>query len=265
MTNIDASEVGGFMTTLGFGGLYMHGTHVAGIAAAGNPFARILVARITFDYHPTPQAMTVETARRLASDYLATTKYFREHGVRVVNMSWGWSFKEIEGSLEANGVGRNAEERAQMAREMINILSDGLRQAMVDAPGILFVSAAGNDDNDVEFDVVIPSNFDLPNLMVVGALDQAGDPTGFTSGGRNVKVYANGFQVESTIPGGGTMKMSGTSMASPNVANTAAKLIALDPALQPAQVIALIEQGCDAHPDHPEMGRMNAKKSAELR
>ena len=52
-------------------------------------------------------------------------------------------------------------------------------------------------------------------LRVVGAVDQAGDPTDFTSGGRNVKVYANGFQVESYVPGGGTMKMSGTSMASP--------------------------------------------------
>lgn len=265
MANIPAAEVGDFLTSLSFGGLYMHGTHVAGIASAGNPFARILVARITFDYHNTPQAMTVETAQRLAADYSATTRYFRDHDVRVVNMSWGWSYKEIEGGLEANGVGANAEERAKLARQMIDILSDGLHKAIAEAPEILFVSAAGNDDNDVEFDVVIPSNFDLPNLMVVGALDQAGDPTSFTSGGRNVKVYANGFQVESYVPGGGTMKMSGTSMASPNVANTAAKLIALDPSLKPAEVITLIEKGADPHPDHPHIMRMNARRSAELR
>ncbi len=265
MAKIAPEEVGDFLTTLSFAGLYMHGTHVAGIAAAGNPYARILIARITFDYHTTPQAMTVETAERLAADYIATTKYFQDHGVRVVNMSWGWSFKEIEGGLEANGVGADAEERAEMAREMINILSEGLEQSMVNAPEILFVTAAGNSDNDVEFDVVIPSKFDLPNLMVVGALDQAGDPTSFTSGGRNVKVYANGFQVDSFVPGGGTMKMSGTSMSSPNVANTAAKLVALDPKLNPAQVIELIEKGADAHPDHGEIWRMNAKKSAELR
>jgi len=265
MANIPAAEVGDFLTSLSFGGLYMHGTHVAGIASAGNAFARILVARITFDYHNTPQAMTVETAQCLAADYLATTRYFRDHDVRVVNMSWGWTYKEIEGGLEANGVGANAEERAKLARQMIDILSDGLRKSIAKAPEILFVSAAGNDDNDVEFDVVIPSSFDLPNLMVVGALDQAGDPTSFTSGGRNVKVYANGFQVESTVPGGGTMKMSGTSMASPNVANTAAKLIALDPSLTPAQVITLIEKGADPHADHPHIMRMNARRSAEIR
>ncbi|MBU8871009.1 MAG: S8 family serine peptidase [Gemmatimonadales bacterium] len=264
LSTMEPGDVGDFMTTLSFGGLYMHGTHVAGISMEGNPFARALVARITFDYHTTPKAMTMETARRLADDYVATSKYFRDHDVRVVNMSWGWSFKEIEGSLEANGVGDSAEQRAEMAREMIDVLSDGLKKSMTDSPGILFVSAAGNDDNDVEFDVVIPSNFDLPNLMVVGAVDQAGEPTGFTSGGRNVRAYANGFQVDSEVPGGKTMKMSGTSMSSPNVCNLAAKLIALKPALQPGQVIELIEKGADTNPDHPEMLLIHPANSAGL-
>lgn len=264
LAGMPPDEVGPFLTTLSFGGLYSHGTHVAGIASRGNPFARLLVARITFDYHQTPQAMTLETARRLADDYRRTAQYFADHGVRVVNMSWGWSFKEIEGGLEANGVGEDAEERAAMAREMIDILSDGLRDAMTATPQILYVAAAGNEDNDVEFNVTIPSGFDLPNLMVVGAVDQAGDPTSFTSGGRNVKVYADGFQVESNVPGGGTMKMSGTSMASPNVCNLAAKLIALRPGLTPTEVIGLIEKGADPHPEHPEILLMNPKASVGL-
>ena len=37
------------------------------------------------------------------------------------------------------------------------------------------------------------------------------------------------------------MKLSGTSMASPNVANLAGKLFALDPGLTPAQVAARLE------------------------
>ncbi len=257
-------KVGDYLTTLSFGGLYSHGSHVAGIASRGNPFARLLIARITFDYHQTPQAMTVETARRLADDYVRTARYFADHGVKVVNMSWGWSFKEIEGGLEANGVGKDADERSAMAREMIDILSGGLHDAMTATPQILYVAAAGNSDNDVEFDVTIPSGFDLPNLMVVGAVDQAGDPTSFTSGGRNVKVYADGFQVESKVPGGRTMKMSGTSMASPNVCNLAAKMLALKPGLTPAQVIKLIEQGADPHPEHPEILLLNPKATVAL-
>ncbi len=257
-------KVGDFLTTLSFGGLYSHGTHVSGIASRGNPFAKLLVARITFDYHQTPQAMTVAIAQRLADDYRNTTRYFADHEVRIVNMSWGWSFKEIEGSLEANGVGKDAETRAAMAREMIGILSDGLHDAMVATPGILYVAAAGNDDNDVEFNVTIPSGFNLPNLMVVGAVDQAGDPTSFTSGGRNVKVYADGFQVESFVPGGKTMKMSGTSMASPNVCNLGAKLIALDPGLTPPEVISLIEKGADVHAEHDDIFLLNPKATVAL-
>jgi len=33
---------------------YMHGTHVAGIIMEGNPYARLAVARITFDYKLIP-------------------------------------------------------------------------------------------------------------------------------------------------------------------------------------------------------------------
>ena len=131
-----------------------------------------------------------------------TAAYFAEHGVRAVNMSWGWTFKEIESSLEANGVGTDAEDRARLAREMLGILEEGLREAMASTPQILYCVAAGNSDSDVEFDVSIPANFDLDNMIVVGAVDQAGDPTSFTSTGRNVRVFANGFEVESYVPGG---------------------------------------------------------------
>ncbi len=143
-------------------------------------------------------------------------------------MSWGWTLKEVEGVLEANGV-TDPEERAAKTREIFGILKTSLRDALASAPEILFITAAGNSDNDVEFDEVIPSNFDLPNLMVVAAVDQAGDPTGFTSGGDNVVIYANGFEVESYVPGGDRMAASGTSMASPNALNLSAKLFALDP------------------------------------
>ena len=264
LSSMPPEAVGDFMTSLSFGGLYTHGTHVAGIAVRGNPYARVLTARITFDYHQTPQAMTLETARRMADGYVATARYFRDAGVRCVNMSWGWTFKEIEGGLEANGVGRDAEERAALAREMIAILGDGLKRAMTGSPEILFVTAAGNDDNDVEFDVVIPSSFDLPNLMVIGAVDQAGDPTGFTSGGRLVRIYANGFQVESAVPGGGVMKMSGTSMASPNVVNVAAKLFALDPSLSAVRVRELIERAATPNPEHPEIRLIDPAGSVAL-
>ena len=45
------------------------------------------------------------------------------------------------------------------------------------------------------------------------------------------------------------MRLSGTSMASPNVVNLAAKLLARDPSLTPVQTIALIRDGATTSPD----------------
>jgi subtilisin family serine protease len=168
-------------------------------------------------------------------------------------MSWGWTFREIESGLEANGVGASAEERAKLAGEMLDILEKGLKGAIEASPDILYVCAAGNDDNDVAFDRVIPSSWDLPNLLVVGAVDQAGDPTSFTSGGKTVRVYASGFEVESFVPGGTRMPMSGTSMASPQVCNLAGKIFAKNPKLTPTEVAALIEKNATPNPEHPEI------------
>ena len=264
MAGLAASDVQPFTEGLGFVAVYAHGTHVAGLAIDGNPAASILTARISFDYHTIPEPLTLESARRHAESYARTIAYFKAHGVRVVNMSWGWSLKEIEGMLEANNVGKGPDERAQLAGRMLGILRDGMRAALADAPGVLFVAAAGNDDNDVEFDESIPGALDLPNLMMVGAVDQAGRRTGFTSRGRRVQVYADGFEVESFIPGGKRLKMSGTSMASPNAANLAAKLIALRPDLDPVRVIDLIKRGADSLEGGDGLKLLNPKQSVAL-
>jgi subtilisin family serine protease len=243
LSSIEPDQVNDFLEELNFATLHMHGTHVAGIAVEGNPFARIMVARISFDYHNPPKPLNLETARNLAQSFRNTIRYFRRHGVRVVNMSWGWSLKEIESMLEANGVGETPEERAELTRQIFNTLSSTLKREMGTAENILFVTSAGNSDNDVEFDEMIPSSYELPNLLVVGAVDQAGDPTGFTSQGRNVLLYANGFEVESFVPGGGRMAASGTSMSSPAVVNLAAKILAVEPYMTPKAVIDLILEG----------------------
>lgn len=124
---------------------------------------------------------------------------------------------------------------------------------MRDAPEILFIAAAGNSDNDAAFEEFIPSGIDLPNVLTVGAVDQAGEETSFTSFGANVDVHANGFEVESYLPGGERMKYSGTSMAAPNVANLAGKLLALDPSLDVTALTALIMDGAERSAD----GRIN--------
>jgi subtilisin family serine protease len=173
-----------------------------------------------------------------------TVDYFKANGVRAVNMSWGGSLRGIEEALEAHNAGGSPEERKQLAREIYTIGDTALRQAIRDAGDILFITSAGNADNDVAFDEFYPSSYDYPNILSVGAVDMAGDETSFTSLGK-VDIYANGFEVESYVPGGNRIKFNGTSMSSPQVLNLAAKLLALDPSLGTAQLRRLIVDGSD--------------------
>lgn len=261
---LEGKAVKEFIEDLTLYGNYAHGTHVAGIALDGNPFARLVAARLTFDYHLIPKRPTLDYYRAAAAAYRDTVDYLKRANARVVNMSWGEDRATIERALEKNGVGATAEERAKMAREMFKIMRDGLYEALRSAPDILFVVAAGNADNEVAFAEMIPSSFDLPNVLVVGAVDQAGQPTNFTSYGQTVQVYACGFEVDSYVPGGQRMKMSGTSMSAPNVTNLAAKLLALDSSLKPPQLIDHIKSGADKVEGQRPMLLINPKQTMAL-
>jgi hypothetical protein len=222
-------------------GNYEHGTHVAGIAMAGNPQAKLLVARIEFGatLKPDPCPSREQALRDAKSGY-AYVDFFKKHGARVVNMSWGGSVGGIEENLEQCGIGKTPEARKKLAREYFEIGKTALTKAMASAPGILFITAAGNSNQDASFVEDIPAGIVLPNLLTIGAVDLAGDEVSFTSYGPTVKAHANGYQVESYLPGGDRVALSGTSMASPQVANLAGKLLALNPKLTPAEVIKLI-------------------------
>jgi len=248
---------------LGLAGNWMHGTHVAGITMAGNPYARLVTGRIEFDWHMLPDPCpTRELAERDARNQQAYVDFFKQHGVRVVNMSWGGSVKGIEEQLELCNIGSGPDERKKIARDYFEIQKDALTKAFASAPAILFVTAAGNSNEDASFVEDIPAGIALPNLLTVGAVDKAGDEASFTSYGPTVVVHANGYQVESVIPGGDRLAESGTSMASPQVANLAAKILAVNPKLKPEEVIRLIRGTADKTAD----GRrtlVNPKKAVQ--
>jgi subtilisin family serine protease len=283
-SNIDspeAAEVKKFLSTLapeqytgaieelGLAGNYEHGTHVAGIALAGNPHARLVVARIEFQYTLKPDPCpSRELAEREARAALETVAYLRQQGVRVVNMSWGGGVAGIESALEQCGIGKTPEDRKAAARELFEIQRKALTEAMAGAPEILFIAAAGNSNEDPTFMEDLPAAIVLPNLLTVGAVDQAGDEAGFTSYGPTVRVHANGYQVESFLPGGQRVALSGTSMAAPQVANLAGKMLAVNPALKPADLIRIIVETGDRTADgrrnlmHPKKALAAARAQA---
>lgn len=235
---------------IGLAGNYEHGTHVAGIAVAGNPWARLVIGRLSYGYKVRPDPCpSLSLVQRGARAHRAYVDFFKQHKVRVVNMSWGGTVKAVEGELELCGIGKNAEARKALARQYFEIEKQALTKAFKSAPDILFITAAGNSNADAGFTEAIPSSIALPNLLTVGAVDKAGDEAAFTSYGPTVKAHANGYQVESYLPGGERVALSGTSMASPQVANLAAKILAIKPSMKPAEVIQTIVDTAEASAD----------------
>lgn len=261
-TREQADEFKRFQEELSFYIRYSHGTHVAGIVIDGNPTAKILVARMAWEYQLQNRPYTTEKAQFVAQMYRDTIDYFKKQGVRVVNMSWRYGAEAILASLTANGVGKTVEERWEIGNRLFDIEKQALSDAIKSAPEILFVCASGNEGVDADF--LIPASLDLPNLITVGAVNRAGKKTSFTNGGASVKLYANGFEIESIVPGGDRVKMSGTSMAAPQVSNLAAKLLAVSPRLTPLELVDLIKQGAGPSTEDPKILLINPRRSIEL-
>lgn len=268
MAGLKADQVKGFVEDMSLAGLYVHGTHVAGIAVDGNPFAQVYAATMLWNHKAEPTRPTEERSRATAAAYTTLVQGFKDAGVRVVNMSWRYGPGAYEGAMAYHNIGASPEARKQEALRLFKIERDALHAAIAGAPDILFVAGSGNEDNSADFQEYIPAGLELPNLITVGAVDQAGAETSFSTFGKTVVVHANGFEVEAPVPGGVKLKLSGTSMASPQVANLAAKLLALKPELTPVQLKALILQGAERMPGADgKPGRVNLvnpRRTAEI-
>jgi subtilisin family serine protease len=268
LSGLKKEEFKAVVEELGLAGNYVHGTHVAGIAMEGNPYAQLVIARIEYDYHLLPDPCpSKELSLKGAKNYQAYVDFLKAQRVRVVNMSWGGSVKDYERQLEECNMGKGTEERKALARELFDIENDALRKAMASAPEILFIAAAGNSNTDASFGEFTPAGLVLPNLLTVGAVDKAGDEASFTSYGPTVKVHANGYQVESYLPGGDRVALSGTSMSAPQVTNLAGKILAVNPKLSPAEVIALIQTTSEKTADNRRtlINPMKAVAAAQAR
>lgn len=261
---LKGEDVKVFQEDIGLIGNYIHGTHVAGVATAGNPFARIVHVTENFPYRPVPEkAPTIEEYRQWGESSRQAVEYLKRSGARVVNMSWRIPRAAVEGMLAAKGAGGTKEERAELSRKIFAELRKGLEEAIAGAPDILFIAGSGNEDNDVDFSEYVPAGLRLPNLLTVGAVDHRDKPAQFTSFGQHVELYANGYRIESVVPGGRKLKLSGTSMAAPQVTNLAAKILAVMPEMKPADVIALIKSNADPLPDQEGRWIIHPKRTLE--
>jgi hypothetical protein len=250
LSNLQPAQYRAVIEELRLASVYQHGTHVAGIAMAGNPYARVANARIDFGTTLRPDPCpSPELEQRIAANFSAYAGFIRQTGARVVNMSWGETLRSVEGELEECGIGADAAARKALARRYFDRQRQALEAAIASVPNTLFVAAAGNAADDPTFNESFPSGLTLPNVVVVGAVDKAGDEASFTSYGPTVALHANGYQVESVVPGGHRVAFSGTSMAAPQVTNLAAKMFAVKPSLTPPEAIAIMRRTADRTED----------------
>jgi subtilisin family serine protease len=188
-----------------------HGTHVAGIIAAENNG----IGQIGVAYNARIMPVRVLDARGSGS-YTGVAngiRYAANNGAQVINLSLGGSTAST-------------------------VLLDAIRYAT--SRGSVVVMAAGNDGGA---NPGYPGAYASEVGIAVGAIDANGNLAGFSNrSGTTTKDYvtAAGVNVFSTLRGNQYGYMSGTSMATPQVAGAVALLRSYAPGLSASQVETLI-------------------------
>jgi thermitase len=191
-----------------------HGTHCAGIIGAeGNN--SLGVTGINWKVKIMPLKFLGRGGFGTTEDAIAAINYAidrKKQGVnlKIISASWGSTSysKALEDTIKAAG-----------------------------EEGILFVAAAGNDGSNNDRSPHYPSNYDLPNVISVAALDRNDQLASFSNyGAKTVHVAAPGKEILSTWLNDDFREASGTSMATPYVTGVAALIVAHEPSISMANL-----------------------------
>ncbi|WP_430885852.1 S8 family serine peptidase [Fusibacter sp. JL216-2] len=188
-----------------------HGTHIAGIIGAGQN--GIGISGVA----PEVQIMPLKFYGKdggYTSDVIEAILYAESMGVDVINCSFG-----------------GPEENYALKEAIEN--SD-----------IIFVTSAGNNNEDLSSSPVYPAAYELDNIITVGAIDNKGTKSLTSNYGELVDVYAPGVDIISTAEDNLYVYGSGTSQASAFVSGIVALIRASNKSVTPLKVKnALIDGG----------------------
>src|SRR3954447_6375114 len=200
-----------------------HGTHVAGtIGAIGDNGTG--VTGVAWKAHMLPVRVLDKDGSADVSTVIAGEKYAADHDAKIVNLSLGGAWP-----------------------------SQAEYDTLRNATHTLFVVAAGNDGADVDHSDSYPCAYDLPNVVCVAATGGHDELASFSNyGASTVDLAAPGVDILSTYPRGTGDQgladyewLSGTSMATPEVAGAAALVLSADSTLTPWQVRGKLLAGAD--------------------
>lgn len=231
IANYEAADMIRLRSIINQVNIYSHGTTVASVAGQRISSIEIVPIRVTFDTNQIfPTLYTVEWIEKAIKMHQEVFSWLQQHQIPIVNISWNHRAQDIETSLMNTGV-THPQERKTLAKKLFADLKESLYEGITNCPVTLFVVGAGNSNSIVEEEDFVPSSFQLPNVLSIGAVNHQGKRTGFTSIGKNVQLYANGSYVDTVIPNGSTIQTSGTSIAAPQVCNLAAMMLSIRPTL----------------------------------
>jgi subtilisin family serine protease len=225
---------------------HYHGTHVAGIAGAFAP-DKTGVAGTTWSSQLMPLPFIGGDGSGTDEGAIQTILYAADNGARVLNGSWGGS------------------DDTRALRDAIDYAGK---------KGLLMVFAAGNDGANTDKDPHYPSAFDSPYIVSVAASSASGWMPGWSNYGKvSVDLGAPGEDVYSSynpLCNCAEHKfygyLSGTSMASPQVAGAAALILSINPRLTNLEVKQILISTVTPDPDFKDTvsgGILNLAEAAK--
>lgn len=208
-----------------------HGTHVAALVARVAPQAAILPLRV-LDAAGNGNAWVLAEALLHAVD--PDRNPLTDDGAQVVNLSLGSLDRtRLLGSI-ARLVSCAPPDPTDPAADFSDPGYDDDRARCAARRGAVVVAAAGNDASTRTREY--PAAEGVYGLIAVAASNAQSRLADFSNGGGWIDLAAPGERITSALPGGGWGSWSGTSMAAPLVAGSAALLMAAAPALTPVEV-----------------------------
>ncbi len=187
---------------------HWHGTHCAGIVAAENNGIGVIGVAPEVELYGLK--VMDSSGSGSTSDVTAAIDWAIENNIQIISMSLGTDYNSVT-------------------------LGTACDRAYNE--GILLVAAAGNEGTS---SVDYPAKYD--SVIAVAATSSSDTKASFSNTGPEIELAAPGVSVKSTYLGGGYISASGTSMACPHVAGTAALVWTSNPGWDNTQVRSRLQE-----------------------